>query len=30
MTLLAGGMIPSDMEVPMEIVTNTDFKLTKK
>jgi hypothetical protein len=30
MTLLAGGMIPSDMEVPIEIVTETDYKLTKK
>lgn len=30
MTLLAGGMIPSDMEVPIEIVTESDYKLTRK
>lgn len=30
MTLLAGGMIPTDMDVPMEIVTQSDYTLVKK
>ncbi len=30
MTLLAGGMIPEDMEVPMEIVSETTYTITKK
>lgn len=30
MTLLAGGMLPQDMEVPMEIKTETAFKFIKK
>jgi hypothetical protein len=30
MTLLAGGVIPEDMEVPMEILTETTFKIVKK
>jgi hypothetical protein len=30
MTLLAGGVLPSDMEVPMEIVTESTFLIVKK
>jgi hypothetical protein len=30
MTLLAGGMIPQDMEVPMEILSETTYTITKK
>lgn len=30
MTLLAGGMIPQDMEVPMEIVSETTYLVNKK
>lgn len=30
MTLLAGGMLPSDMEVPMEILTESTFLIVKK
>lgn len=30
MVLLAGGMLPTDMDVPMEIVTDTSYKITKK
>lgn len=30
MTLLAGGMIPTDMEVPIEFVTESDYKFVKK
>ncbi|MBL0741819.1 DUF6263 family protein [Chryseolinea lacunae] len=30
MTLLAGGMIPQDMDVPMEILTETTYTITKK
>lgn len=30
MTLLAGGMIPEDMDVPMEIVSETTYTITKK
>jgi hypothetical protein len=30
MILLAGGMIPSDMEVPIEFVTESEYKFTKK
>lgn len=30
MTLLAGGMIPSDMEVPIEFVTESEYKFVKK
>jgi hypothetical protein len=29
LTLLAGGVFPSDMEVPMEIVTESTFLITK-
>ncbi|HMG90700.1 MAG TPA: DUF6263 family protein [Chryseolinea sp.] len=30
MILLAGGMLPENMDVPMEIVTDTSYKITKK
>ncbi|HEY8937760.1 MAG TPA: DUF6263 family protein [Cyclobacteriaceae bacterium] len=30
MNLLAGGMIPTDMEIPMSIVTTSKFTVTKK
>jgi hypothetical protein len=30
MTLLAGGMIPEDMDVPMEILSESSFTITKK
>lgn len=30
MLLLAGGMLPMDVEVPMEIITDTSYKITKK
>ncbi len=30
MILLAGGMLPEDMDVPMEIITDTSYKITKK
>jgi len=30
MNLLAGGMIPTDMEVPMSIMTTSNFTVTKK
>jgi hypothetical protein len=30
MTLLAGGMIPQDMEIPMEIVSETTYIIVKK
>lgn len=30
MILLAGGMLPQDMEVPMEIKTETTFKISKR
>lgn len=30
MILLAGGVLPEDMEVPMEIVTETSYKIVKK
>jgi hypothetical protein len=30
MILLAGGMLPQDMDVPMEIITNTAYTITKK
>ena len=30
MTLLAGGMIPQDMEIPMEIISETTYTITKK
>ena len=30
MVLLAGGMLPENMDVPMEIVTDTSYKITKK
>ena len=30
MTLLAGGMIPEDMDVPMEILSETSYTITKK
>jgi hypothetical protein len=30
MTLLAGGMLPLDVDVPMEITTDTSYKTTKK
>jgi hypothetical protein len=30
MTLLAGGMIPQDMEVPMEILSETTYTITRK
>ena len=30
MILLAGGMLPENMDVPMEIVTDTTYKITKK
>jgi hypothetical protein len=30
MILLAGGMLPENMDVPMEIITDTAYKITKK
>lgn len=30
MVLLAGGMLPENMDVPMEIVTDTSYKIMKK
>ncbi|HEX6891441.1 MAG TPA: DUF6263 family protein [Chryseolinea sp.] len=30
MILLAGGMLPENMDVPMEILTDTAYKITKK
>ncbi len=30
MTLLAGGMIPEDMAIPMEITTETTYNITRK
>jgi hypothetical protein len=30
MTLLAGSMVPQDMEIPMEILTETKYTITKK
>jgi hypothetical protein len=30
MILLAGGMLPENMDVPMEIITDTSYKITKK
>jgi len=30
MILLAGGLLPEDMEVPMEILTETTYKIVKK
>jgi hypothetical protein len=30
MTLLAGGMIPQDMEIPMEVLSETTYVITKK
>ena len=30
MILLAGGMLPENMDVPMEIVTDTSYKIAKK
>jgi hypothetical protein len=30
MTLLAGGMIPTDLEVPMKISSESTYKLVKK
>jgi hypothetical protein len=30
MILLAGGMLPENLDVPMEIVTDTSYKITKK
>jgi hypothetical protein len=30
MILLAGGVLPEDMEVPMEILTDTSYKIVKK
>jgi hypothetical protein len=30
MTLLAGGMIPQDMEIPMEIISETTYTIVKK
>lgn len=30
MTILAGGMVPSDMEIPMEILTESTFTVLKK
>jgi hypothetical protein len=30
LTLLAGSMLPSDMEVPMEIITESTFTIIKK
>ena len=30
MILLAGGVLPENMDVPMEIITDTSYKITKK
>jgi hypothetical protein len=30
MTLLAGGMVPQDMEIPMEIISESTYVITKK